>query len=148
MGHPVTWFSIQGENGAALQKFYKKAFNWKMKAMPGGGMMMIQPDAPGIPGGVGASMNGQASVTVYIECDDIDRHLREIEKLGGRTVMSKMQLPENMGFIAGFVDPASNWVGLWEAPRKAARRSTKRPAAKKSAKRAAKKTAKKSGKRR
>lgn len=137
MGHPVTWFQIQGQNGKALAAFYKKAFNWKMSP-GGGGLMMVNPDKPGgIAGGVGDSSNGQSSVTVYIECDDIDKHLAQIEKLGGRTVMSKMALPQNMGFIAGFVDPASNWIGLWQpAPKKPARKSTRRPAAKKATKNA------------
>jgi predicted enzyme related to lactoylglutathione lyase len=150
MAHPVTWFQIQGSNGDALSAFYKAAFNWKMSPAPGGGMMLVQGDEPGISGGVGASMNGQPSVTVYIECDDIDKHLRQIERLGGRTVMAKMELPANMGHIAGFVDPGSNWIGLWQPPKQAAkaagaraRTATKRPAAKKAAKRAAKKPAKK-----
>jgi hypothetical protein len=56
--------------------------------------------------------------------------------------MPPMDLPQGMGRIAGFVDPAGNWIGLW-APgktRPVAPRATN-GAAKKAATKKAKKAA-------
>jgi hypothetical protein len=93
---------------------------------------MVSPEKGGIAGGVGASRDGNHNVTVYANVDDIAAHLKLIQDAGGEVAMPPMELPEGMGWIAGFTDPAGNWVGLWQPG--------KRPA---SAKRAARKPAKK-----
>jgi predicted enzyme related to lactoylglutathione lyase len=121
MSHAVNWFSIQGPNGHALQQFYKQVFGWAMKPMPGpSDMMMVPAEKDGIPGGVGASMNHQPSVAVYVSVGDIDAVFGKIQRSGGRMAMPKSELPNDMGSIAGFTDPAGNWVGLWMPPAKAA----------------------------
>ena len=106
MSHAVNWFSIQGPNGHALQQFYKQVFGWAMKPQPGpGDMMMVPPEPGGIAGGIGASMNHQPSVVVYVSVGDIDAVFGKIQRSGGRMAMPKTELPENMGSIAGFTDP-------------------------------------------
>jgi predicted enzyme related to lactoylglutathione lyase len=166
MSNPVNWFQIAGKSAEPLVDFYGEVFEWKMKPGPGG-MQFVQPEAGGIPGGIGPTMDGSAAhVTFYVGVDDIDATLACVSEAGGRPAMEKMPLPENMGWIAGFLDPAGNWVGLWQqgapppAPRKTARRaSAKKAAAKKAvakkaapkkaaAKKAPKKTAKKAMSRR
>jgi len=119
MGHPVNWFQISGRESGPLADFYTKAFAWKMGPSPDGSpMMMVAPDKGGIAGGIAASRDGNANVTVYIGCDDLEEHLRQIEELGGHTAMPPMELPGGYGHIAGFTDPAGNWVGLWQSPKK------------------------------
>lgn len=140
MSHAVNWFSIQGPNGHALQQFYKQVFGWAMKPMPGpGDMMMVPPEKDGIPGGIGASTNHQPAVAVYVSVGDIDAVFGKIQRSGGRMAMPKSELPNNMGSIAGFTDPAGNWIGLWMPPAKAA--APKRSAAPKKKAGGAKKTA-------
>ena len=133
MSHAVNWFSIQGPNGHALQQFYKQVFGWAMKPQPGAGdMMMVPPEKGGIPGGIGASMNHQPSVAVYVSVGDIDAVFGKIQRSGGRMAMPKTELPGGMGSIAGFTDPAGNWIGLWMPAATAAapkRTATKRAAA-------------------
>ena len=142
MAHPVNWFQIQGSDGRSLQSFYKKVFAWKMSPDPSSPMMMVAPEPNGIPGGVGPTMDGQnASVAVYIGVDDLVAQLAKIEKAGGRAVMQPMELPAGMGSIAGFLDPAGNWIGLWQPAAKAA--APKPAASKKAAKARAKAPAKK-----
>ena len=140
MSHPVTWFQIQGQDASVLQKFYGDAFAWKMGASPDGTMMMVQKEKGGIGGGIGPSQNGAASVTVYVECSDIDAQLAKITALGGKQMLPKTELPAGMGHIAGFADPAGNWVGLWAPARPV------KAAAKQKAEKAAKKTEKKADK--
>jgi predicted enzyme related to lactoylglutathione lyase len=153
VAHPVTWFQISGKDGAALEDFYKKIFDWKMTSSPDGSMQMVDAEEGGIPGGIGPSRDGSHSVTVYANVDDIAAQLKKIQDAGGEIAMPPMELPQGMGWIAGFTDPAGNWVGLWqpgkppEAPPKAkkpAKAKPKAPAKKKAA--AKKKTAAKPAK--
>ncbi len=133
MSHAVNWFSIQGPNGHALQQFYKQVFGWGMKPQPGGGdMMMVDAAKDGIPGGVGTSMNHQPSVAVYVSVGDIDAVFGKIQRGGGRMAMPKTELPGGMGSIAGFTDPAGNWIGLWMPPATAAAPKRSAAATKKS----------------
>ncbi len=147
MAHPVNWFQIGGPNGKLLQSFYKSVFGWKMQGAPGpGDMQMVEKEGDGIPGGVVTSMNGQPSVAVYVGVGDIDAQLGKIERAGGHMAMPKMELPAGMGFIAGFTDPAGNWVGLWapaKKPAPATKKSAKAVTAKKKAPAKKKKAAKK-----
>jgi predicted enzyme related to lactoylglutathione lyase len=144
VAHPVTWFQISGKDGAALEEFYKKVFGWKMAPSPDGTMQMVEAEEGGIPGGVGASRDGAHSVTVYLNADDIALQLKEVQDAGGEVAMPPMELPEGMGWIAGFTDPAGNWVGLWqpgrqpEAPAKASKMAPAKKAAAKKTARAAK----------
>lgn len=142
MAHPVTWFQISGKDGAALEAFYKDIFDWKMSPSPDGSMSMVAADKGGIPGGVGASRDGSTNVTVYANVDDIAAHLKKIQDAGGQVAMPPMELPQGMGWIAGFFDPAGNWVGLWQpgTPPAPAKRASKK-VAKKAAPKAAKKKA-------
>ena len=145
MGHPVNWFHIQGSDVKALEGFYKRAFGWKMSPGPGG-MVFVAADEGGIQGGIAPAMDGQSAVHIYVGVSNIDALLAKIQKAGGALAMPKMDLPDGMGAVAGFADPAGNFVGLWQAgaamaaaaPK--AKAAAKKPAAKKPAakKRAAK----------
>lgn len=131
MSHAVNWFQISGPNGHALQKFYEQAFGWSLQNIPGdaGDLKMVPAGKDGISGGVGTSHNKQPSVAVYISVGDIDAQFGKIQRAGGRMAMPKQELPGNMGHVAGFTDPAGNWIGLWMPPADA-------PAPKASAKKA------------
>jgi len=147
MSHAVNWFQIQGPNGSELVTFYKTIFGWKMQGAPGNAndMMMVSAEKDGIPGGVGTSHNHQPSVAVYISVGDIDAVFGKIERAGGKMAMPKMDLPGGMGSVAGFTDPAGNWIGLWMPSKGApAPKAPRRGAAKKKAAGGAKKAAKKS----
>ena len=152
MGHPVNWFMISGPNPQTLSGFYKKIFGWKMSAMPAGGGMMVAKEEGGIDGGIGQSMDGQPRVPIYVGVADIDAHMKKIAKAGGAATMPKMELPAGMGFIAHFMDPDGNHVGLWQpgqvaAPPKAKAAAKPAPKAKAAAKKPAPKKAAKKGKR-
>jgi len=48
----------------------------------------------------------------YVQVGDIDAKLAQIERLGGRTVMKRMAVPDGPT-IGQFADPEGNVVGLW-----------------------------------
>lgn len=148
MSHPVNWFQIGGPNGHALQEFYKTVFGWKMQPNPGStDMMMVAPEKGGVPGGVGTSQNHLPSVAVYVSVGDIDAVFGKIQRSGGRMAMPKQDLPGGMGTIAGFTDPAGNWIGLWApgkggaTPKRSAASAKKKSSSKKKAAAAPKKKA-------
>ncbi len=143
MSNPVNWFHITTKDVEGLGKFYTEAFDWKVKPGPGG-MLFADTGKGGIPGGIAAPMPGDetSAIHIYIGTKNIDESLARVEAHGGRPAMPKMELPDNMGWIAGFIDPAGHFVGLWQqgAPAPKARRAAKKAA--KSAKKATKKAAK------
>jgi predicted enzyme related to lactoylglutathione lyase len=151
MAHPVSWFQIYGKDVKKLSSFYKKTFGWRMQGSPAqGDYQMVDKEADGIPGGISKSMDDSSSVTVFVSVDDLAGQLKKIEAAGGKAAMQPTDLPNDMGAIAGFIDPAGNWVGLW-APgkgsaaltKKAARKPAKaKPAKAKPAKKAKAKAAK------
>lgn len=115
MAHPVSFFQIQGSDPQVLIKFYQKAFGWRGRPAPDGGML-IAAAAGGIPGAVGPSSDGGAHVAVYITVDDVTKHLARAKRAGARVAMHETRLPADLGSIGGIIDPAGNWVGLWSAP--------------------------------
>lgn len=144
MSHAINWFQISGPNGHALQKFYTQAFGWALQNIPGdnGDLKMVPAGKDGIAGGIGTSHNKQPSVAVYISVGDIDAQFAKIQRAGGRMVMPKTELSGNMGHVAGFTDPAGNWIGLWMAPADGAAPKAPKASAKKAGS-ARKKTASK-----
>jgi predicted enzyme related to lactoylglutathione lyase len=109
MGNPVTWFEVVGKDGAALQKFYSDAFDWKLED-PGMGYGMLTQPEKGIGGGVGQAQDGPGHVTFYVEVDDPQAALDKIEGLGGKTVVPVTEM--EMVTFALFTDPEGHMIGI------------------------------------
>jgi uncharacterized protein len=109
MGNPVTWFEVVGKDGAALQKFYSDAFDWKLED-PGMGYGMLAQPEKGIGGGIGQAQDGNGHVTFYVEVDDPQAALDKIESLGGKTVVPVTDM--EMVTFALFADPEGHVVGI------------------------------------
>jgi hypothetical protein len=59
--------------------------------------------------------NTQAGeVLFYVSTDDIEASLAKAEKLGGKAVMPKTEIP-GFGWFGLFLDPTGNKVGLYTA---------------------------------
>lgn len=111
MADRVSWFEIMGANGTALQQFYSDVFGWQLQKAPGDvNYAMLTGEGGGIGGGIGDAQHG-SYVTVYIEVDDPQATLAEIEQKGGQTVVPVTEIP-NMVTFARFRDPEGNVVGL------------------------------------
>ncbi len=141
MGQPVSWFQITSGDGAKLRAFYKEVFTWKSSPSPDGQMMFVDPEEGGIAGGVGASQDGSAGVTVYVTVPNLEAHLAKVQAAGGTVALPPMELPGGFGSIAGFIDPAGNFIGLHQAPAPAPKTAKKASKKKASSKKAAKKKA-------
>ena len=113
MANPVTHFEVLGEDAAALQDFYGKAFDWEIQDVMDGAYYMVNPGS-GVQGGVGKAMGGTGHVTFYVEVEDPAAALARIEELGGKTIQPPMDVP-NGPTIALFADPEGHVLGLVKA---------------------------------
>jgi uncharacterized protein len=119
----IVHFEIPVDDPKRAQNFYSKAFGWMVNPMPEMNYTMVgttPSDENGMPKEAGAINGGMAQrgkpvehTVVTIHVDDIDAALKNIEKLGGKTVAPKMSIGD-MGFTAYFKDSEGNTVGLWQ----------------------------------
>jgi len=93
--------------------FYATLFGWKLQHIPemnytmweaadgsGGGFPEVSVEYPA----------GQ--VLVYIDSEDIDADLKNVEKLGGQVLRVKTEIP-GMGWFGVFKDPTGNVLALY-----------------------------------
>lgn len=113
MGDPVNSFEIMGKDLKALGAFYQSAFDWKLgNPQPAYTMIYPREDLP-VAGVLFAARPGQSSHAMfYVQVSDIDAKLAQIERLGGRTVQTRVAVPDGPT-IGRFADPEGNVVGLW-----------------------------------
>ena len=116
MPAPVVHFEIGCRDTAKAASFYNSLFGWDTAPM--GPALMIQTGAKeGIQGHFTALGHEPFKYTLfYIQVDDIAAHLAQLESLGGRVVVPKVDIP-NYGSFAWFSDPDGNVVGLWTPAR-------------------------------
>jgi uncharacterized protein len=111
MGSPVVHFEINSANPEELHAFYGKLFDWHIETMPEMGYGMVDPHGDrGIGGGIGRAQ-GPNQVTFYIEVDDPQAKLDQIEAAGGKTVVPVTAMGDMVTF-AQFSDPDGNVIGL------------------------------------
>lgn len=116
--HPIVHIEIPAKDTRAAGKFYGDLFGWKIEADAMYNYVQFQ--AEGGPGGgfveVGEGGGNVQykpdSLLVYVSTDDIDATLARVESLGGKTLMTKTEIP-HVGWWAAFTDPSGNRVGLF-----------------------------------
>ena len=110
----IVHVEIPAANVESAGKFYQDLFAWKIQPMPEmnytiweagngdeyGGFPQVSDDNPA----------GQ--VLVYIGSDDIEADLKKVEKLGGKVLHQKTEIP-GMGWFGVFQDPTGNTLGLY-----------------------------------
>lgn len=113
--HPIVHIEISARDRVAAGEFYHNLFGWEIQQMPemnyatfttgegspGGGLNPITPENP-----VG-------TVLVYVNSDNINETLPQIEQLGGKILSPRMEIP-GVGFFAVFQDPTGNTLALFE----------------------------------
>jgi uncharacterized protein len=169
MPNAIMHFEIPADDVERAKAFYAKVFGWRFESYPAGPgedeyfMVMAKDGDNGINGGLmKRKMPGQP-FTNYVTVESIEHALAAAQSSGARVALPKQEIGGGMGWIAAFLDPENNLIGLHQIganmPRpavakkpakKAARKAASRPAAKKAAakkaaamKPAAKKPAKK-----
>jgi uncharacterized protein len=113
MSSPVTWFEITSPDHASLRDFYGDLFGWQLQPVEGMDYALVAAGDGGIGGGIAGS-DGQNQVVFYIQVDDPQAILDQIEARGGKTVVPVTVVPDMVTF-AQFADPSGNVVGLVKA---------------------------------
>ncbi len=113
--NPVVHFEVLGRDPSALRKFYSEAFGWQLgptdDSLMQYSMVHLKEGGGGIDGGIGKAPQGPGHVTFYVGVDDAEAALRQIERLGGKTIQPPVQVPGGVTF-ALFADPEGHVVGL------------------------------------
>lgn len=109
----VVHVEIPAVNVESTSKFYQELFGWKLQHIPemnytmwedgsgsGGGFPQVSDDTPA------------GRVLVYIDSDDIEADLKNAEKLGGKIILPKLEIP-GTGWFGTFQDPDGNILALY-----------------------------------
>lgn len=109
----VVHIEIPAANVGASRTFYESLFGWKMQHAPEFDYTMWE-DGGGYGGGFNkvSDENPVGQVLVYIDSDDIEADLDQIEKLGGLVVRPKTEIP-GTGWFGLFQDPTGNTLALY-----------------------------------
>jgi len=111
MSNPIVHVEVVGKNAKQLQDFYGGVFGWKIRPAPQNYGMIETGSEHGIGGGIGETNQGPGHVTFYIEVDDVAAYLAKVEKMGGKTIVPRTEVPGQVIF-ALFADPEGHVVGL------------------------------------
>jgi predicted enzyme related to lactoylglutathione lyase len=120
---PIVHVEVRGLDEPLLRDFYRNIFGWTRSE----DLSMDSDSIAEIGGGGLTAATGQVpdwharECNFYIQVDDIDETLAQIQAAGGKAVMPKTVGPEDfpakhIRVFTHFVDPAGNVVGLVEKP--------------------------------
>jgi len=112
--HPIVHIEISADDRHAAGKLYQDVFGWKVTDVPEMDYVLFE-YGDGQGGGFNpvSDQNPAGTVTVYIQADDIDAKLQEIEANGGKVLIPKSEIP-NTGWFAFFSDPTGNQMALYK----------------------------------
>lgn len=110
----IVHVEIPAADQTAAGTFYQQLFGWKITPIPEMNYTMWESsDAVSSGGFPGVSQEFPAGqVIVYIDSDDIDADLKQVEKLGGKVVRVKEEIP-GFGWFGIFRDPTGNILALY-----------------------------------
>jgi len=116
----LNWFEVSVSDIARAKKFYETIFSIQMEDMDMMGMKMAtfpyDPMSGKLAGALVQSDMHKPSadgVKVYFNGNpDLDVALSKVEAAGGKIVMPKGQISENIGYMAFFIDTEGNAVAL------------------------------------
>jgi predicted enzyme related to lactoylglutathione lyase len=110
----IVHVEIPAANVAAAGKFYQELFGWKLQHDATMNYTMWEAGNGDEYGGFPqvSAENPAGQVLVYIHSDDIEADLKNVEKLGGKVLSLKTEIPQT-GWFGIFQDPTGNVIGLY-----------------------------------
>ncbi|SRR5579884_484037 len=118
MKHAAAWFEIPVTDIERAMTFYRTILGTEFQRMDQERMLYaaFAADPEGITGalaqGEGFVPSSQGT-TIYLAAEDVSVPLSKVEAAGGKIVIPKTHIGENMGYFAQFVDTEGNRVGLF-----------------------------------
>ena len=116
----LNWFEISVSDIARAKKFYETIFSVKMDEMEMMGMKMAMFPYDMLSGKLSGSLvqsdmhkPGADGVKIYFNGNpDLDTALSKVEAAGGKVLMPKGKISEDIGYMAFFMDTEGNSVAL------------------------------------
>jgi len=125
----IAYFEIPADNVDRAKHFYHALLGWKIaptKTPMDPAMvktMEYQDINTGDPKEGTMSMGGMyrrqmgEGIMNYVVVDDIDKVLARVEKLGGKIIRPKWEIP-SVGMVAIIADSEGNGIGIWKPARR------------------------------
>lgn len=110
----IVHVEIPAANVEGAGRFYHDLFGWKIQPMPEMNYTMWEAGDGDEYGGFPqvSDDNPAGQVLVYIASDDIETDLKKVEKLGGKVLHTKTEIP-GTGWFGIFKDPTGNVLALY-----------------------------------
>lgn len=110
----IVHVEIPAVNVKAAGQFYADLFGWKLSHDEKMNYTMWEAGNGDEYGGFpeASAENPVGQVLVYIDSDEIDADLKKVEKLGGKILQAKKEIP-GMGWYGVFQDPTGNVLALY-----------------------------------
>ena len=95
MGQPVLHWQILAKDPDKAAEFYKSLFGWRVNAANSLGYRMVDTNSEGVNGGIWpAPPEGVGMVSLYVEVDDVSRHVARAIELGAKVIIPAQKLPD------------------------------------------------------
>ncbi len=118
----VGWFEIPVTDMDRAKKFYENVFDVEINVMEFGGEMMgffpfaEDPEAKGAGGALikkeGLYTPSVDGVLIYFSCKELTKELNRIEAAGGKVLIEKKLISEDVGYMGLFLDSEGNRIAL------------------------------------
>lgn len=123
--NPVVHFEMPGEDTKRMADFYKKVFGWQNQVMgPDMGNYIVvtttesDKNGPRKPGAINGGFYPKAKDKADQQCpsfviavEDIEEHMKKIEKAGGKILGQPDKIP-GVGTYVSFIDTEGNRVSV------------------------------------
>jgi len=117
----VGWFEIPVSNMERAIKFYKTVFDFKLERQNLGELDMAWfpfADVPGSPGSLVYHKDfykpSSDGVLIYFtsQSGDLNNELAKVEKAGGKVIMQKKLISDDVGYMGLFIDSEGNRIAV------------------------------------
>ncbi len=110
----IVHVEIPAVNREVAGEFYADLFGWKIQPVPEMNYTMWEAGNGDEYGGFPqvSEENPAGQVLIYIASEDIEADLKKVEKLGGKVLRQKVEIP-GMGWYGVFQDPTGNVLALY-----------------------------------
>jgi uncharacterized protein len=109
--HNVSYVELHTKNVDQAKGFYGELFGWQFKTLPITPRYETMEGAQ--PGGIMEEQAGSGFWLQYVNVDDVTASAKKAEKLGGKVLKPKTEVP-GQGWFAIVADPAGASFALWQ----------------------------------
>jgi len=118
MANVLNWFEIPAADIERAMRFYGEVMDSKLEVMDmnGAKMAFFSQDNEGVGGALcqaeGYIPSAEGAMIYLNGGDDLSTQLGRVEKAGGKVVMPKTKISDEIGFMAIFMDSEGNRVAF------------------------------------